>query len=226
MSQGKVREAQKLYLKVADYGNGYVTLVGMLDHARILAWQGKHAEARTILNSLMANANDSIKAIATSMLADSLAKTGEYVEARRLCERIIGQYQPNSNRSWKIAYQQSLAIIQRIEQIEKRQLICEPLDLNVIIDRQKDVGRKIRRRVSVRMYQSINLKVRSDSPYIKASILQTGWDEERATGHFDKEVIIEITPEATMKDFEATIFVEEINSANRWGSIPIRITVS
>jgi hypothetical protein len=48
VTQDKNDEAQQLFAKVENYGNAFVTKVGILDQGRLLIERGRHDEARKL----------------------------------------------------------------------------------------------------------------------------------------------------------------------------------
>lgn len=157
-----------------------------------------------------------------SLLSYSYYLTGEFDFSRQYAEQSIAQYKSLKNplKGERLEEQVDRAynILSWTKQWEKEPIVCTPRELRVVV-RQ---GGPALRRLAVHSQGNIPLIVNCDSEKIKAHAEDIGNQREY---DFEKEVAIEIRPEALNKSFDAMLIISSPKFPNFSARVPIHVEV-
>ncbi|MDQ3815396.1 MAG: tetratricopeptide repeat protein, partial [Armatimonadota bacterium] len=211
---GAEQKAQEFYAQVAKSDNAWAAALVVLDQARDLMTQGRHEEARKLLEQSVNEARtEPVKVALLALLGHCHYLAGDFGAARRLSQEAVERFEalPPGQRGNNLETTLKMAqrTLRQVQQWTQAPITVEPQELRFSVSPEQQTP--VIRRLSVRTFQAIPLTVSTDNPLIQARVLaDSGWGDEPIKANppgITKEVIVEIAPEALQKSSEASLTV-------------------
>lgn len=225
---GYEAQAKVLYARVPQFGNDYFTGLVRFDHARDLMNAGRHSAARPMLEQAIQKARtDESKAMLLALLSYSYRLKGEWAQAKRTAGAAMRRFEalPAALRGGNTRGTESLAqsTLQEADGWLRAPIQVEPREIVITI--AKGSTAPVVRRLQVRMLEDVSLKVSSDAASIQAHIVTgDGWESGKTKGGKTKEVVVEITPDATLKADGHALVISSPGVAFQ-ARVPVKIEV-
>lgn len=195
---GKDEEADKLFARVQDFGNGWFTGLALWEQANTFIDKGRHNLARQLLiKPVSGEGAEQIRVANLSLLGYSYLCTHELDLARRYGQDAITQYQslktPYKNHGLEQQVEIAKTVVRTADHWMATPLVCEPQEILLVCKPNKSQNKPITTRVTVKMRQEVPLTARCDDPQIKISFTPGGKKgDDRDFPFFGREMVIEI----------------------------------
>lgn len=232
---GNVEKAQELYEQVPQYGFAWATGTARHDQAQELIAQGRHEEARKLLQEPVSGLyEDQVKVGMLALLGYSHYRTGEFETARQYSQKAIAQYKvlknPMQGEGLEGQVSMAQAILSWIERWAREPVIVAPQRLRVVVNRDER-DKPVTRRLFVRVPYPVPLTATTDSPQVVAR-LSDDWRMDGVDAlaappayYIEKEVMVEIAPQALGKVSAATLLVSSAAHPDFKVRVPMQIEV-
>ena len=225
---GEPDKADKLYALVPHNGDAWSLTLVTFDRARELMNRKKHAEARQMLTQAIADTrDDESKAAMLALLSYSYRLTGEWEQARQKAKESMQQSAalPDAKRTGNSQGTENLAqsTFKEVDGWLREPIQVEPRELVITI--VKGSMAPVVRRLHVRTLEDAPLKVTSNTAAFNARIVTgDGWGSGTTKGGEAKEVVVEITPDATLRAGGHELVISSPDTAFQ-ARVPVQIEV-
>lgn len=211
---GRREDAQRLFRKVAGYGNDFVTRIADLDMMKLFA------DSNSLLRTAESGSGDQQLASLVA-LSNLLYAQGKLAESKAYADRVVASKDQHSDRFKREAH----SILLRIDQWTKSPIVCDPREL--LIDADPEKSNVITRRLTVKTLQPLPLVVSTTSPFCRARLLeQDPWSASASVGSnrgSEAEVLVEVDPRVFGADAEVLVVLKSPKIADFQVRVPVRI---
>ena len=223
--RGETARAQPLYAKIAQYTDNELTGIALLDQGRALLAKGKGDDGRKMLIETLPRSGGELRMALRLVLARSFYSSGDLKNAREYAAAAVAEQGANPNGGLASSAVEARRIVTTVDQWEKTPIICESGDLRV--KAQPGATQSLIRRLKVRTFRDVPLAVSVENASFKVRVVaKDEWSTaDVASDGFDneREVIVEIAPEALQKATRATLLVSSPNLGNFQVPVSLRV---
>jgi hypothetical protein len=226
MQIGEEGKAQKLYEGASSHGYGWATGLVLIDQGRALMARGKYEEARQLLSTpVTGQYAEDIEPVKQMLLGDTYFQSGDLESARRNLQAAITAYNVDPTKLPGEGLEGIFAAAQeRLQVVErwiKEPIQIEPKELRIAVN-----DKSLIRRVRVRTSRDVPLTVTSSDKNVTVRVVSLdGWEKKpqsETARESEKEVIVEIAPQASQKQKKAMLTIGSPQFAYQV-QLPIRV---
>lgn len=231
---GNERRAEELYSQLARTGPDYFASGALKENSQALIREGKTDEARLELEALLKQRGSTTEpkyAAILSVLGYLHSLKGEWPQAaQRYSEAVeLGKKLPADQLLLPdiAVLNNAEAMLRVVTQWKTQSMICDPPAINIAAGPEKKDA-PITRRFLVSTPQDVLVDVGSSDARIKVlRVEDSPWQSEAQRGaqplRYEKQVVVEISPDALQKDLSATLTLSSAKLSGYQARVPLRV---
>ena len=209
-----VGKAAALYLQVAQSGPDLMAGGALRERVGMLAQQGEQESVQNWLEQLWRQrgaAAESKYVFVATKLGRLCYQKGQWSAARDYYQQAVALSEQlrsvKERASIATDVAEATAALRLIDHWKKQWIVCDPAKISIVAGRDKKVE-PVTRRLLVSVPRDVPIVVRSSDHRIKVLVIEESpWAGDAQPLRFEKQVVLEIAPEALQQDWEATLSV-------------------
>ncbi len=222
---GDEKTASELYAKVAQHGYGWATGMALCDQARSMMAQGRHHEARELLQRpVTGRYADQIQVAMLSLIGTSFYREGRLSEAERYSRKAIAQYQslvaPLKGEGLEGVLNETMWRLHWLERWHQQPIYCDPDGICLMVGQDE---RSAARSVTVMAPNDAPLVVDTSVQGTKASLTS---DWMGRTGLYrERQLLVEFQTNRPVADTDGLITISSPGFPGFRLTVPLHVRV-